>query len=77
MITGVVLTRNEEAIIVECLEALRPHVQEIILIDMESTDLTLALAKPLVTKVLRHPVVRNFDAARNLAISEASNDWFE
>ena len=47
MITGVVLARNEEANIVECLESLQPHVGEIILIDMESTDLTVALAKPL------------------------------
>ena len=75
MITGVVLARNEEANIVECLECLQPHVGEIILIDMESKDLTVPLAKPLVSKVLRHPVVRNFDAARNIAIPEAKFDW--
>lgn len=75
MITGVVLARNEENNIVECLESLRPHVAEIILIDMESTDGTVELARPFVSKVLTHPLVPNFDAARNIAIPEAKHDW--
>lgn len=41
MITGVVLARNEEANIVECLQSLHPHVAEILLIDMESSDRTV------------------------------------
>lgn len=75
MITGVVLARNEERNIVQCLECLRPHVEEIILIDMESTDHTLELASPLVDRMLHHPLVPNFDSARNIAIHEAKNDW--
>ena len=58
MITGVVLARNEEHHIADCLAALRPHVQEIILIDMESSDRTVELARPLVDQVLIHPLVR-------------------
>jgi FkbM family methyltransferase len=76
MISGVVLARNEEANIVGCLEALRPYVSEILLIDMESTDRTVELARPYVTKVLYHPLVANFDGARNLAIPAAAYDWF-
>lgn len=75
MITGVVLARNEEANIVECLQSLHPHVAEILLIDMESSDRTVELARPYVTKTLTHPVVPNFDAARNVAISEARFEW--
>ena len=75
MITGVILARNEEENIVGCIHALAPHVDEIILIDMESTDRTVELAVPLVSKVLRHPLVANFDAARNMAIPEARFEW--
>ena len=74
-ITGVVLARNEERNIVRCLEALRPHVDELILIDMESTDHTVALAQPIVNIVLHHPIVPNFDAVRNIAIPEAAFEW--
>ncbi|MCU0878917.1 MAG: glycosyltransferase [Pirellulaceae bacterium] len=75
MITGVVLARNEAANIVACLDALRPHVEETILIDMASEDQTVALAQPLVDQVLHHPLVPDFDVARNLAISAAKYDW--
>ena len=75
MIAGVILARNEEANIVGCLEALRPHVAEILLIDMESSDRTVELARPYVAKVLPHPLIANFDQARNIAIPEAGHDW--
>ncbi|MCH7725476.1 MAG: glycosyltransferase family 2 protein, partial [Planctomycetes bacterium] len=75
MITGVVLARNEEANIVECLQSFRPHVGELILIDMESSDRTVELASPFVDKNLSHPTIPNFDSARNIAIPEARYDW--
>ena len=75
MITGVVLARNEEGNIVDCLRSFRPWVAEILLVDMESGERTAELARPYVAKVLRHPLVANFDAARNMAIPEASFDW--
>lgn len=75
MITGVVLARDEELNIVGCLEALRPHVAELFLIDMESSDRTVELSRPYVDRILRHPLVLNFDAARNMAIPEATYEW--
>src|SRR5262245_48944999 len=75
MLTGVVLARNEAANVVECLKALKNHVEELILIDMESSDSTVELARPLVDQVLNHPLVPNFDAARNDAIPAAKHDW--
>ena len=75
MITGVILTHNEERNIVACIEHLRPHVGEIILVDTESTDRTRELARPLVNRILPHPHVPNFDSARNLAIPAAKFDW--
>ncbi|HUG67900.1 MAG TPA: glycosyltransferase [Pirellulaceae bacterium] len=75
MITGVVLVRNEERNIVDCLRSLWPYVDEIILNDMESTDRTVELARPFATKILSHPLIANFDAARNIAVPEARNEW--
>ena len=75
MISGVILARNEECNIVDCIESLRPHVTEVILIDMESDDATVELARPIVDKLLSHKLVANFDSARNIAIPEASNQW--
>lgn len=75
MITGVVLTHNEEQNITSCVEHLRPHVAELILIDTESTDRTVEIARPLVDRILTHPHVPNFDSVRNLAIPEARYDW--
>lgn len=75
MITGVVLARNEQAQLAACLQSLRPHVEQLFLIDMESTDRTVELASALVDRVLHHPLVPNFDSARNLAVPEARFDW--
>lgn len=75
MIIGVILARNEELNIATALTALRPHVGELILIDMESSDRTVEVAQPLVDRVLTHPFVANFDAARNIAIDAAKYDW--
>ncbi|HUP78411.1 MAG TPA: glycosyltransferase, partial [Pirellula sp.] len=75
MITGVILTHNEQANIVECIKHLRPHVSELFLLDTDSTDQTVELARPLVDRVLMHPHVPNFDSARNIAIPEARNEW--
>ncbi len=75
MITLIILARNEETNIVECARSARKVASEILLIDMESTDKTVELARPLVDRVLPHPLVENFDAARNIAIGEAKFDW--
>lgn len=75
MISGVILARNEASNIVDCINSIRPHVAEIILIDMESNDATVELARPIVDKILTHELVANFDSARNLAIPESANQW--
>ena len=74
-ITAVILARNEADNIVPCIGCIGPHVQQIILIDMESEDQTVELARPLVSKIISHPLIPNFDVARNVAIPEALYDW--
>ena len=58
-ISAVVNTRNEEKNIEECLNSLQ-FADEIIVVDMESTDLTKQIAKRFTDKVFDHemPLVR-------------------
>ena len=75
MITGVILPRNEEHQIVECIQALQPHVQEVLLIDMESEDRTVEVARPHIQQCITHRKIANFDCARNAAIDVARFEW--
>lgn len=75
MISAVIPVRNEESNIVACIENVRPHVQQIIVVDMESTDRTVERARPLVDTILTHPLIPNFDSARNIAIPVSNYEW--
>ncbi len=75
MITGVILARNESENIVECVNAIRPHVSQLILIDMDSSDDTVSLVNDRVDLVLHHSLVANFDPVRNMAIEHSNNEW--
>lgn len=69
----VVLTKNEEACIAECLESVK-WADEIIVVDDESTDKTLEIVKKFNTKVF----VRKMDVEgkhRNWAYAQARNLW--
>ena len=73
-ISVVILTRNEESNIKECLETVK-WADEIIVIDDESTDKTVEIARCYTDKVISHPLNDNFSAQRNLGIDNASGDW--
>ena len=74
-ITAIVLVRNEEDIIDLCLKNLKKYFDNIIVIDMESTDRTVQIAQALEVKILSHPIIDNFDAARNIGIKSANTEW--
>src|SRR5687768_13686836 len=66
MIAGVILARNAELNIAQCVEALRAHADEVILIDADSDDRTVELAKPLVDKILSAADVPGIEACTSL-----------
>ncbi|MDE2025631.1 MAG: glycosyltransferase family 2 protein [Patescibacteria group bacterium] len=74
MISAIVLTKNEEKNIVDCLKSLS-FCDEIIVIDDNSTDDTLALAKQHNAKVFPHTLSQDFSKQRNFGLSKASGDW--
>ena len=73
-ISAVIIARNEEANIRYCLDTLR-WCDEIILVDMESQDRTVAIAREYTDKIHTHPVIPNFDEARKSAVEKATGDW--
>lgn len=74
MVTAIVLTKNEEKNIVNCLEALR-FSDELIVIDDYSQDRTVEIAKKMNAKVFVRPLQNNFSKQRNFGLSKAKNDW--
>ena len=74
MITAIILTKNEEQNIVDCLEALS-FCSERIVIDDNSTDRTRELARMNGATVVKHALDLDFSGQRNFALSLAREGW--
>jgi glycosyltransferase involved in cell wall biosynthesis len=74
MLTAVVLTHNEENNLARCLDSLN-FCQQILIIDDNSTDSTLNIAKKYNTKIINHPLAGDFSAQRNYALSQIASGW--
>ncbi len=74
MITAIVLTKNEEKNIKECLEGLN-WCDELLVIDDNSEDNTTKIAKECGAKVLDHSLDDDFAAQRNFGLSKAQSEW--
>jgi glycosyltransferase involved in cell wall biosynthesis len=68
-----VLTKNEERNIVDCLESVR-WADEIVVIDSGSTDRTVELARRYTNNVF-DVEWQGYGATRNLALRKATGDW--
>ena len=75
-ITAMVLTRNEGRNLRSCLESLTPFVKEIILLDSDSTDDTISIAKEFGCTIYNHPAATQA-SVYNWAMSEVpiSTPW--
>ena len=74
MISAVVLTKNEEKNIVDCLESLF-WCDEIIVVDDNSEDRTLEISRKFDAKVFIRNLNGNFSQQRNFGLSKAIGDW--
>lgn len=74
MITGLVITKDEEKNIVDCLERLS-FCDEVIVIDDYSNDRTVEIAKKTGAKVILHHLDNDFAKQRNFGLSKAKNEW--
>ncbi len=74
MISVVILTRNEENNIKRCLESIK-WCDEIILIDDDSSDKTIEIARKYDATIYPHDLNNDFSSARNFGLSKAKNEW--
>ncbi len=72
-IAAIVLTKNEEHHISDCLRTLR-WADKTIVFDSFSTDRTLELAREAGVQVIQHPF-QNFAQQRNAALQASQADW--
>lgn len=73
-ISAVILARNEEHNIRYCLETLQ-WCDEIIVVDMESSDRTVEIAREYTDRIFSHPTVAAFDIAKKYAVEQAHGEW--
>jgi len=73
-ISAVLITRNEERNIKRCLESLK-WVDEIIIVDGESRDSTIEIAKGYGAKIISHRFEGDFGMERNIGNDNATGDW--
>ncbi len=74
-ISAVLNTLNEERNLPNALRSVRPWVDEIVVVDMHSTDGTVAIARRFGAVVYQHEPLGFADPARPFAVSRANGDW--
>ena len=69
------IAKNEEQYIEQCLRKLLRYNMEIIIVDTGSTDRTKEIAARYTDQLFDFAWCDDFSAARNYAVSKASNNW--
>lgn len=73
MLTAVILTKNESGNIERCIKSLK-FCDQVVVVDDESTDNTVKIAKRLKAEVLTHPM-KDFAAQHNWAVENIKSNW--
>lgn len=74
-ISGCIIARDKQDNITQCINSLKPYVNEIILVDTGSKDNTVKIAENLGAQVLIHQWNNDFSEIRNYALNNVSRDW--
>ena len=73
-LSAVLIVKNEEKDLPDCLQSLQGLVDEIIVVDDESTDQTRSIAERAGAKVFSHKL-ESFGEQKQFAVSQATGDW--
>lgn len=73
-ISACIISFNEEKKIEDCLKSLSPVVDEIIVVDSNSTDNTVKIAEKYTDKIFHQAFLGHIEQ-KNLAVDKAGNDW--
>ncbi len=74
-ISVVINVRNEAEHLEKCLKSIKDFADEIIVVDMKSTDGSLDIAKKNKAKVFNYKPMKFVEPARNFALSKATGKW--
>lgn len=74
-ISVVINTKNAAATLDRCLASVHSWADEIIVMDMKSTDDTVQIAKFFGARTFSHPDVGYVEPARNAALAKARGEW--
>jgi glycosyltransferase involved in cell wall biosynthesis len=74
MITGIVLVKNQEKLLPQCLQSLS-FCDEILVIDDESSDNSAKVAERMGARVYKRKLNNDFAKQRNWAMEKAKNEW--
>lgn len=75
ILSVVISAYNEEKLIGRCLQSVRKLADEIIVVDNESQDATIEIAKKFTTNIFSAPNVLMLNINKNLGFSKANSDW--
>lgn len=71
----VMIVKNEERCLKQCLQAAKPLVDQIIVADTGSLDKTVEIAEQMGAVVYPFTWINDFSAARNFALDQSDADW--
>lgn len=71
----VIMTKNNDKTLEDTLKSVHSYTDDIVIVDMHSTDDTVKIAKKYDAKVFLHKILLYADPARNFALSKAKNPW--
>ena len=74
-ISAILITKNETLNLRECLLSIQDLVSEIIIVDSQSTDDTIEIAKEFGAKIFITDDWPGFGIQKNRALDKATNDW--
>ncbi len=75
MITVIINSHNNEDLISDCIASARLLAEKVIVVDMQSTDRTIEIARHLGAKVHSFPPSRYVEPARMFGVDQASTEW--
>jgi len=75
LLTAALIVKNEENLLVGCLESIQPIVDEIVVVDTGSTDQSKKIAKDYHARVIDFQWCQDFSAARNAALARSNGKW--
>src|SRR3954453_5333178 len=69
------IVKDEEEMLPRCLAAVKPAVDEMIIVDTGASDRTVEIAEEFGARVLHHEWNGSFSDARNVSLEAATGDW--